>query len=62
MKLGLEPGECLVVEDALSGLQAAKAAGCRCLALTSSFPADKLKAADWISKDLASAPDKCLEW
>jgi beta-phosphoglucomutase family hydrolase len=34
-KLGMEPGDCLVVEDAQAGIEAAKAAGMRCIALRS---------------------------
>ncbi len=37
-RLGLEPSACLVIEDAISGVTAAKAAGTRCLAVTTSFP------------------------
>jgi HAD superfamily hydrolase (TIGR01509 family) len=55
-RLKLPPDECLVVEDAVAGVAAAKAAGARCLALTTSFPADRLTAADWIAPDLAHAP------
>lgn len=61
-KLGVSPVECLVAEDAVSGVSAAKAAGCRCLALTTSFPADLLEAADWIAQTLAEAPEDCLNW
>ena len=35
--IGLSPAECLVVEDAVSGIRAGKSAGCRCLAVTTSF-------------------------
>lgn len=41
-RLELEPKHCLVVEDAPSGIRAAKAAGCRCLGITSGFPAAEL--------------------
>ena len=60
--IGLDPRECLVVEDAVSGVKAAKSAGCRCLALTSSFSADDLYEADWICKSLENAPDEALNW
>lgn len=60
--LGLKPENCLVVEDAVSGVDAAKSAGCRCLALTTSFPEKKLTKADWIAEDLSKAPDECLNW
>ena len=61
-KLGLKPEQCLVVEDAVSGVEAAKAAGCKCLGLTTSFSKEELKLADWISNTLADAPSECLEW
>jgi len=61
-KLGLEPHECLVVEDALSGIMAAKSAGCRCLALTTSFDASHLEGADWICENLSAAPEESITW
>ncbi len=61
-KLGLEPRECLVVEDAVNGVRAAKAAGCRCLGILTSFSAEDLHEADWHAPDLARAPEACLEW
>lgn len=36
-KCGVDPADCLVFEDAVSGVQAAKAGGMRCIAVTSSF-------------------------
>jgi HAD superfamily hydrolase (TIGR01509 family) len=59
-QLALPPAACLVVEDAVAGIAAAKAAGARCLALTTSFPADRLRTADWIVADLAHAPPQIL--
>lgn len=41
-RLGIAPADCLVVEDALSGIRAAKAAGMACVAVTSSFGAERL--------------------
>jgi len=61
-RLGLQPGECLVIEDAVSGIEAAKAAGCKCLALMTSFPADKLIRADWICINLSDAPEDSINW
>ena len=61
-KLGVTPERCLVVEDAVNGVAAAKAAGSRCLALTTNFPAEKLAGADWIAGTLADAPDAALDW
>lgn len=55
--LGLLPGECLVVEDAVSGITSGKAAGCRCLAVTTSFGHEELAGADWICSSLEAVPD-----
>ena len=60
--LGLKPRECLVVEDAVSGIRAGKSAGCRCLAITSSFDASLLYDADWICDSLLKAPREALNW
>ncbi|HTU18142.1 MAG TPA: HAD-IA family hydrolase [Gemmataceae bacterium] len=59
-RLKLPPAVCLVIEDAVAGVAAAKSAGARCLALTTSFPADRLTDADWIVADLAHAPTDIL--
>jgi HAD superfamily hydrolase (TIGR01509 family) len=55
-RLGLAADACVVVEDAVNGVSAAKAAGMKCLGLTTSFSADDLANADWTAPDLASAP------
>ena len=60
--IGLKTDECLVVEDAVSGIKAGKAAGCRCLAVTSSFGAEALAEADWICSSLADAPEEAIYW
>lgn len=60
--IGLKPEECLVVEDAISGIKAGKTAGCKCLALTTSFPAILLGEADWICNNLAYFPKEALDW
>ena len=60
--LGVNPSDCLVVEDAVSGIEAGKAAGCRCLAVTSSFDSVELKDADWICDSLLNVPDEVLNW
>ncbi|MBP1602454.1 MAG: Phosphorylated carbohydrates phosphatase [Acidobacteria bacterium] len=51
--LNLTPDECAVVEDAPNGIQAAKAAGMRCIAVAQTFPAAKLTAADLIRPRIA---------
>jgi len=61
-RLNVKPAYCLVVEDAITGVEAAIAAGARCLALTTSYPAEKLSKADWICSTLEDAPEESLEW
>jgi len=61
-KIGLKPEECLVVEDAVSGVEAAKRAGAMCLGLMTSFTREELAQADWVSNTLADAPEECVEW
>lgn len=58
-KAGIIPADSLVIEDAVSGVQAAKAAGMICIAVTTSFPADRLydAGADYIINDLNDAAD-----
>ncbi len=60
--IGLNPRECLVVEDAVSGIKAGKAAGCRCLAVETSFDASTLYEADWICESLLNVPEEVLNW
>jgi len=50
--LGLAPSECIVVEDAPSGVGAGVAAGCRVLGVLGTHPVDQLKAASWIAQSL----------
>ncbi|KPK98332.1 MAG: hypothetical protein AMJ95_05010 [Omnitrophica WOR_2 bacterium SM23_72] len=50
--LHLEPGECVVIENAPLGIKSAKAAGMFCIALTTSLPAPYLKGADRIAGSL----------
>jgi sugar-phosphatase len=50
--LGFAPADCIVVEDAPSGVGAGVAAGCRVLGVLGTHPAEKLKAATWIAKSL----------
>ena len=46
------PAECLVVEDTVAGVQGARAAGMRVLAVTNSYPAERLGEADVIVSTL----------
>jgi sugar-phosphatase len=46
--LGLKPEECLVVEDAPSGVGAGLAAGCRVLGVVGTHTAEDLERAQWV--------------
>lgn len=55
-KLGVDPGDALVVEDTPAGIQSGKAAGCRVVALRTTMPDPVLQAAapDWIADDCSA--------
>lgn len=53
---------CLVVEDAISGVRAGKIAGAKVLALTTSFTANELHEADWIVANLSEADESIISW
>jgi sugar-phosphatase len=57
-RLGVEPGACLVVEDSVAGLRAARAAGCRGLAaVTSTTPREELEEhAHLVVRDVGGLP------
>lgn len=52
--LGIPPGDCLVAEDAATGVRSAKTAGARVLGLSTTSDAQELRVAgaDWIARDL----------
>lgn len=57
----IQPGECLVVEDALHGIAAAHGAGMKCLAVATSCPTYHLGAADAVTQSLGGVPVGRLE-
>jgi beta-phosphoglucomutase len=46
--LGFPPAECLVIEDSIAGVAAAKSAGMACIAITTTNPSEHLQDADLI--------------
>lgn len=51
-RMGIEPADCVVIEDAPNGVQAAKAAGAKCIAVTNSTNAANLSKADLVCVSL----------
>lgn len=52
--LGVASAQCVVLEDAPAGVQAAHAGGMRCIALISTWPEEALAGADLLVRDLAT--------
>lgn len=52
--LGLDPADCLVIEDAPAGVQAARTAGCAALAVATTVESDELAEADCVVPDLSA--------
>ncbi|MDD3766172.1 MAG: HAD-IA family hydrolase [Eubacteriales bacterium] len=57
--LGEEPEKCVVIEDAINGVKAAKDAGMICIGLTTSFSKDRIldAGADYICSDIKDIYD-----
>jgi len=51
-RMGIAPANCVVIEDAPNGVQAAKAAGAKCIAVTNSTSAENLCEADLVCESL----------
>jgi beta-phosphoglucomutase len=56
--LAIPIANCVVIEDSIPGIRAAKASGARCIALATTFPRDILAAErpDWLVNDFLDLP------
>ena len=54
--IGVQPANCVVMEDAVVGVQAAKSAGMRCIAVLTTNTAEALIQADVITPSLDQLP------
>jgi beta-phosphoglucomutase len=61
-QLALAPGRCMVIEDSLPGLAAARAAGLRCAMLATSHGEDACAAADLVWRDFTGHGPAELPW
>ena len=50
---GVDASECVAIEDSRWGIESAKAAGLKCVGITTSYPAAQLRAADRVIGSLA---------
>lgn len=50
--MAIDPSECVIIEDSPNGIQAAKAAGSKCIAVTNTFTTENLREADLICNSL----------
>jgi beta-phosphoglucomutase len=55
-EINVPPERCVVVEDAVAGVEAARRAGMRCIAVTTTNPADALTKADVVVERLDALP------
>jgi beta-phosphoglucomutase family hydrolase len=60
-RIGVPPERCVVVEDAVAGVEAARRAGMKCVAVTTTNPAQVLKGADVIVERLDALPPDTFE-
>jgi len=60
-QLGVEPGRCVVIEDAVAGVEAAKRARMHCIAVTNTHTREKLAEADFIVDTLETVNIDILE-
>jgi beta-phosphoglucomutase family hydrolase len=59
-QLGVDPEHCTVIEDAVAGVEAAKNAGMKCIAVTTTNTAEALSKADLILDSLVELKKGCL--
>jgi beta-phosphoglucomutase len=60
-KLGVEPKNCVVMEDAVVGVRAAKRAGMYCIAVTNTCPKEDIAEADIVVNSLEEVKLKTIE-
>ena len=59
--VGASPRQSLVIEDGIVGVEAALRAGMRCIAVTTTHPAEKLSRADLVVENLAALDEDAFE-
>jgi len=54
--INVPPAQCVVIEDSVAGVEAARRAGMKCIAVTTTNPASKLSTAELIVESLDQLP------
>jgi HAD superfamily hydrolase (TIGR01509 family) len=57
----IAPAECVVIEDSIHGIHAAHSAGMKCIAVTNTYPREKLEEADLVVDSLSGLEFKTIE-
>jgi beta-phosphoglucomutase family hydrolase len=60
-RLDVQPARCIVVEDSVAGVQAAKRAGMHCIAVTTTNPTEALDAANLVVESLDDLPEDAFQ-
>lgn len=60
-RLGVRPEDCIVIEDSIAGVSAAKSGGMRCVAVTTTNPGTRLAEADLVVSSLEEVTVSDLE-
>ena len=60
-RVNVPPENCTVIEDAIAGVEAARRAGMRCLAVTNTNPRQALASATWVVDSLEDLPEIFFE-
>lgn len=58
--LGVETHHCIVIEDAIAGVEGARRAGMKCIAVTTTNPAEALAQADYVVESLQLVDDRMI--
>jgi HAD superfamily hydrolase (TIGR01509 family) len=62
--MSVQPADCIVIEDAVSGIRAAKAGGMKCIAITTSFSEEELakEHPDCICRDISAVQRELIRF
>ena len=58
--LRIEPHNCIVIEDAIAGVEGARRAGMKCIAVTTTNPAEVLSQADHVVESLRLVDEQMI--